>query len=179
MYISEKIAFGIVMLILAVLGLSACKTAKIINYEHEPSAEFYNNFDFRAVALSDFKADDVLLVVDINKATHASYVVWLGLYSDKDGKSINIERAVVAGDGWEKSQNYNRELILEADVPDYELFKFDKGLKLFEVDAEDLKSVVNNGREVSLTVFYNLGRGTESTTFILKQKVEKQTIFST
>ena len=179
MYISVKIVFGLVLLVLAVFGLSACKTAKIIKYEHEPSAEFYKNFDFGASALNAFKADDVLLVVDINKATHTSYVVWLGLYSDKAGKSINVERVVVVGDGWEKSENFSRELVLEAHVPDYELFEFDKGLKLFEVGEDDLKSVVSAGGELSLTVFYDVGSGTESTTFILKQKVEKQTIFST
>ncbi|WP_017446835.1 hypothetical protein [Gayadomonas joobiniege] len=179
MYIGAKIVFGLILLVLAVLGLSACNTAKIIKYEHEQSAEFYKNFDFGASALNAFKADDVLLVVDVNKATHTSYVVWLGLYSDKAGRSINIERAVVTGDGWEKSQSFNRELVLETHIPDHELLEFDKGLKLVEVDEDDLKSVVNAGGELSLTVFYNVGSGTESTTFILKQKVEKQTVFST
>ena len=179
MGISAKIVLGLILLVLAVLGLSACKTAKINKYEHEQSAEFYKNFDFGASALDAFKADDVLLVVDINKATHTSYVVWLGLYSDKSGRSVNIERAVVTGDGWETSQNFNRKLVLEAQIPDHELFKFDKGLKLFEVDEDDLKSVVNTGGELSLTVFYNVGSGIESTTFILKQKVEKQAIFPT
>ncbi|WGO99093.1 hypothetical protein QFX18_03340 [Saccharophagus degradans] len=179
MYISAKIVFGLILLALAVFGLSACKTAKITKYEHEQSAEFYKNFDFGTSALNAFKADDILLVVDINKATHASYVAWLGLYSDKAGKSINIERAVIIGDGWEKSQNFNRELVLDAHVPDHELFEFDKGLKLFEVDEDDLKSVVSAGGELSLTVFYDVGSGSESITFILKQKVEKQTVFST
>ncbi|WHI49212.1 hypothetical protein P3339_11995 [Microbulbifer sp. MLAF003] len=179
MYISAKIVFGVVLLALAIFGLSACKTAKIIKYEHEQSVEFYKNFDFGAGALNDFKVDDILLVVDINKATHSSYVVWLGLYSDKAGKSINIERAVIVGDGWEKSQKFNRELVLETHVPDHELFEFDKGLKLFEVGESDLKSVVNTGGELSLTVFYDAGSGTESTTFIIKKKVEKQAVFST
>ncbi|GAA5525248.1 hypothetical protein Maes01_01813 [Microbulbifer aestuariivivens] len=179
MYINVKIVFGLVLLVLAVFGLSACKTAKIIKYEHEPSAEFYKNFDFGAGALNAFKADDVLLVVDINKVTHTSYVVWLGLYSDKAGKSINVERVVAVGDGWEKSENFNRELVLETHVPDYELFELDKGLKLFEVDEDDLRSVVDAGGELSLTVFYDVGSGTESITFILKQKVEKQAVFST
>ena len=179
MYISVKIVFGLVLLVLAVFGLSACKTEQIIKYEHEPSVEFYKNFDFGAGALNAFKADDVLLVVDINKATHTSYVVWLGLYSDKAGKSINVERVVVVGDGWEKSENFNRELVLETHIPEHELFEFNKGLKLFEVGEDDLKSVVNTGGELSLTVFYDVGSGTKSTNFILKKKVEKQTIFST
>lgn len=179
MYIVAKIVVGLVLLALAALGLSACKTAKIIKYEHEPSAEFYENFDFGASAFNAFKVDDILLVVDINKATHTSYVVWLGLYSDKAGRSINIKRAVVSGDGWEKSQDFNRELFIDAHVPDHQLFQFDKGLKLFEVDEDDLKSVVNKGGEFYCTVFYDVASGTESTTFILKQKVEKQTVFST
>lgn len=179
MGVSAKKVFGIALLILASFGLSACKTAKIINYEHEPSVEFYKNFNFGDGALNDFKANDVLLVVDINKATHTSYVIWLGLYADKAGKSVNIERAVVVGDGWEKSESFNRELVLEARVPDHELFEFDKGLKLFEVGEDDLKSVVKAGGKLSLTVFYSAGHGTESTTFILKKKVENQSIFST
>ncbi|AMX02305.1 hypothetical protein [Microbulbifer thermotolerans] len=179
MYISEKVEFGFILLVLVFCGLSSCKTAKIIKYEHEQSAEFYKNFEFGDSALNAFKVDDILLVVDINKVTHTSYLVWLGLYSDKAGKSINIERAMVIGDGWEKSQNFNRELVLDAYVDDHELFRFDKGLKLFEVDEGDLKSVVSTGGELSLTVFYDVGGGTESITFILKQKVEKQTVFST
>ncbi|WP_299003635.1 hypothetical protein [uncultured Shewanella sp.] len=179
MYIRVKIVFGLVLFVLTVFGLSACKTAKIIKYEHEQSAEFYKNFDFRASALNNFKVDDVLLVVDINKVTHTSYVVWLGLYSDKAGKSINIKRAVVVGDGWEKNQSFNRELVLDTRIPEHELFEFDKGLKLFEEGEDDLKSIVNTDGELSLTIYYDVGRGIESTTFILKQKVEKQTIFST
>ncbi|MCX2783663.1 hypothetical protein OQJ46_11770 [Microbulbifer thermotolerans] len=179
MYISAKLIFGLILFVLIILGLSACKTAKIIKYEHEQSAEFYKSFDFESSAFDDFKADDILLVVDINKVTHTSYVVWLGLYSDKAGKSIKIERVVATGGGWEESQNFSRELALKTHVSDHKLFEFDKGLKLFEVDEDDLKSVVNAGGELSLTVFYDVGSGTESKTFILKQKVEKQTIFST
>ncbi len=179
MYINVGKLFLFVSFVFVFFGLSACKTAKAINYEHEQSAEFYKSFDFGADDLNDFKADSVLLVVDINKATHTSYLIWLGLYTDQGGQSINIERALIVGDGWKKSQNFNRELILETHVSGNELFQFDKGMKLFEVEEDDLKSVENTGGNLSLTVFYDVGSGTESITFILKQKVEKQTIFST
>lgn len=179
MYIGAKLIFGVVLILMAILGLSACKTAKIVKYQHEQSAEFYENFDFESEALDDFKADGVLLVVDINKMTHENYVVWLGLYSDHTGDSINIERAVVSGDGWDRAQEFNRELVLDTRVPDHDLFQFDQGLKLFEVNADDLQAVVSSGGELSLSIFYDVGSGVESKTFIIKQDIEKQTVFPT
>ena len=47
---------------------------------------FCESLNFESIGLSDFKVDDILLVIDVNKMTHASYVIWLGLYSNRAGR---------------------------------------------------------------------------------------------
>lgn len=179
MCISEKVVFTLAIIVLIILGLSACKTAEIIRYEHNPSVEFYKALNFESSILNEFKDDDILFVIDINKMTHTSYAVWLGLYSNQAGKSIEINRVVIDGGGWEKTQDLNRELTLDTRMPEQNLFRFNSGLKLFEVSEGEIGSIVNADRDLSLTVFYDLGNGTKSLTFVVKKTVEKQTVFST
>lgn len=164
---------------LAIFMPIACKTVTQVKYEHQPSALFYRNFNINANELNDFKAGEILFVVNIKKVTHSNYMVWLNLYSDKAGLAIDIERAEVSCSEWGKRQSFNRELALTAYLPEYQVFKLDKGLRLFELDASELPSVLDINNEVSLTVFYDVGSGTESKTFKFQPKIEEQLIFPT
>ncbi|WP_113907757.1 hypothetical protein [Aliidiomarina celeris] len=178
MCIGVKIGIGIVLL-LALLSLTACNTATIASYQHEQSEIFYKNFDIESAEVSNFKFNEVLFTVDVNKVTHSSYAIWLGLYSHKAGKFINIERAVIVGESWKEERSFNQELIIDSAVSDYDLFKLDSGLKLFEMSKSDSGKLLLQDQELHLTVFFDVGGRIESITFVLKEKIEKQVVFPT
>lgn len=179
MHISIKLFLVFGFILLAVLALSACKTAKDVQYHHEPSETFYKKFDFKSERLKTFKTNDILLVIDINKTTHTSYVAWLGLFSDKTDKSIKIDRAIIRGRDWKKEHSFGRGYKLNSYLPETKLFELDKGLKLFEVNSQDLKDSKEPDGDLSITVFYDSGSGPESMTFSVKRKVKKQMVFPT
>lgn len=127
----RKLRSVYVCFVVIVLGISGCETERRVNYEHEQSAEFYNNRDIESFVFDDFRDNDILFVVDIKKNSHTSYIFWLSLYSKKAEKHIQIESAVLKGGDWSISGSYFQQLHLDNYLSEYTLFRFDNGFKRF------------------------------------------------
>ena len=76
-----------------------------------------------------------------------------------------------------KATILNKSLDLDSGLAERALFEFDKGIRLFELKADDLKSFVSAGDALSIIVFYDIGNGCERITLIFKQRSKKKTVF--
>ena len=87
--------------------LSACQTAELVFYEHEPSKNFYQKLDIEDPSLNPFFSDEVLFVVDAKAAMDDEYLVWLGLFSKEKNKKIKVIKASIFGGGLSKESTFD------------------------------------------------------------------------
>ena len=175
-----KIALVFLAISCVLLVLVSCKFTELVFYEHGPSKEFYRNYDIGAPELQPFIVDDVLFVVDVKSATHEKYLVWLGLYSEKKGKRIDIKRATVSSETNEESTVFNSMLLVDEPVSKAGLYQNPQDtLKLFELGEDSLGGVSGTTKAVLLRVFYEIDGEEGVMNYELKRRVEKQNVYST
>ncbi len=171
-----KVVLGIALVAVAALVLSACRMTKAVRLQHEPSEYFYRTYDFTSDTLSPFKTDDILFVVNAKAATHSSYIVWLGLYSDQAGKAVQLNEAVISNGSWETRQVFTDSAILDALLSEHGLYK--QSVKLFEIDTTQL-SGLDAEDDLTIEVSFSIDGKAGRHTFLIERKTEKQAVYPT
>lgn len=175
-----KIALGFLVIFCVLFVLASCKFTELVFYEHGPSKEFYENYDIDEPALQPFIDDGVLFVVDVKAATHEEYFIWLGLYSERKGRSVVIKRVILSNDANEESAIFNTTLLISEPVNKAALYQNPQDtLKLFEVGENSLGGVSGAAKTVFLKVFYEIDGKEGVMNYELKRRVEKQNVFPT
>lgn len=166
-----------VFLLLIITVITACKSDEIIFYEHNPSKEFYKSFNYNLSSLGSFKKDDILFVVNVKKVNQSKYFVWLGLYSNIPNKVVEVKSAVLVGNGGEKSSYFDGEYKLNEPASSTSLMK--TSIKLFELNKDFIKNMVNEEGNLLLTISYVNNGELKKIEFILEKRVSKYTVFPT
>ncbi|MFS1525939.1 hypothetical protein ACL7TT_17835 [Microbulbifer sp. 2304DJ12-6] len=157
------------------VALSACQTAELVFYEHKPSKRFYQDLNMGDPLLSPFFDNGVLFVASIKAATHTEYFFWIGVYSEKKEK-VKINKAIVMGSGLNLSKDLDIEVFSRQPTREYDA---GNPVKLFELKSSWLGKASNDDGAIVLDVFYEIGGKEGKKRFVLKRRVEKQTVFST
>ena len=178
----SRISFSPIRLVVAALLtlflLSACKSAEIVSFEHKESQLFYKTRDMDSPELSRFIFDGTLLVVDINEVAREDSVIWLGVYSKRLNKALQLDRVIILGTQWQEDRNSGDIIRTEKSTKNPGLFK--NSIKLFEFKTELLEKARLDGEYLGIIVFFNIEGGAQQrAVFDLHRKVNKRTVFPT
>ncbi|MFL1407030.1 hypothetical protein ACJO2E_16950 [Marinobacter sp. M1N3S26] len=151
--------------------LTGCQSSKVVVFEHDPSEVFYETRNFDANELSYFKDDGVLFVVDVKEAKPGEYWVWLGLYSEDPGASVELVQATLSEGGFSISNNFD----VSVDLTESKVDLYSNSVKLFVINLDDVKNLEG----VDVELIYRLSGDQGTLNFRLDKKVESHTVFPT
>jgi len=160
--------------------LFGCETVEMVFYEHLPSENFYRDLDVKDPALQPFYVDDILLVVNTKYAPGNQYFVWLGLFSEKENKRVDVLKATISGNGLLKESVLLAVIDIDNPTERSGLLQNAFGtFKLFTLDADWLEQVSDGGNPVKLTVAYRANDQEGVVEFELMRRVERYPVFPT
>ena len=167
--------------IATLISLIGCQTAESIRYIHEPSSVFYEDLNINHKEIEPFIDDGILIVSSIVEADFGLYWIWLGVYTEKRTDSIEIKKVDLIGNGLKKEIVINKQfLISETEQRDSQIYNLrTNGVKLLEINAEDLSRFINEKDTMLLKVTYVLEDQIKEMTFIIEKKVEKRLVYPT
>ena len=175
-------AIRVISIAIAILfSIAGCQTAESIRYIHEPSSVFYEDLNMNHKEIKPFIDEGILIASSIVEADFEVYWIWLGFYTEKQTDSIKILKAKLVGNGLEKIIIIDEEFLIdENEKRDSQVFDLrTNGIKLIEINEEDLMKFVDKNNKMSIEVFYIIENDIEKMTFIIEKKVEKRIIYPT
>jgi len=188
-----KIALMFLVISFVLLLLVSCKFTELVFYEHGASKEFYKNYDINEPELKPFKSSGVLFTVSMKAVNNRTeYIVWQGLASQEENRSVKIEKAIIHGDGWEQLSVLEQEVFMNTVFGKDDLLKglvseryFDHDLlflgnvQLFRIKGDLLEKVYRDGGNIGIKVFYEIDGEEGVMNYELKRRVEKKNVYPT
>ena len=167
------------------LFLSSCGTSSLVFYEHGPSIEFGKSYDIDDPKLQPFKDSGVIFTVELRPMDYDKHIVWLGLSSQQEHRSVNVEKAIIQSADWQQvsvlgqeffiNKLFNQDDLLMGVVSksyfDHDLL-FLKNIKLFLVENELLEQAYQDGGHLNIQVFYQLEGQKGVMNYQLKRRVD-------
>ena len=181
-----KTVLIIVGVLCGLFVVTACEFAELIFYEHKPSEHFYQTYDVDIPELRPFIEDEICFVVSLKATNHRSkYIVWLGLYTSKENKKVNIKRAILLGDNLKEESILNQPIVLDEkplflnEKPEKAAQLLTVGVKLFIINGELLERAYGTGGDVRLRVFYEIDGKEGEMNYELIRRMGKYPVFPT
>lgn len=173
MYHRLKILF---LAILTSVTISGCGVSESIRYEHKPSQDFYEDFNFDEYSAKYFKDKGVLFAVSIRGYSYDKYIIWLSFYTKNKNEKIFIKDAKIVGNNLEKNIEFNEELkinsITERDSKVYSVYNTD--IKLIDIDEDELVKFFDRNDEMRISVRYIIENVVREKVFIINRKIDKE-----
>ena len=168
------------------LFLSSCGTSSLVFYEHGPSVEFYKNYDINNPSLQPFKDSGIFFTVTSTPRTNFSeYVVWLGLSSEQENRSVKIDKAIIQGTDWEQISTLQQEFFIEKTYDQEDLLQgiasksyfdheklFILDIDLFLIEKEMLEQIYQDESSLNVQIFYQIDGKKGVMNYQLKRRVE-------
>ncbi|MCL7930671.1 hypothetical protein [Halomonas llamarensis] len=153
--------------------ISGCEAAEIARFYHHPSDAFYENMNFDAPALDEFKDNGVLFVVSVKQATYEDYYVWLGLYATASQSTpIKIIHATLIGNEWQKDYFINKQIIFKERSRDGRLLTDEI---LVEVGG-DFFNLFKKSQNITMEVAYSIDGQEKKKQLVIERRIEKHYI---
>lgn len=178
MFKKIKVIFIAVATLFSLVG---CQTAESIRYTHEPSSVFYEDLNMNHDEIKPFIDEGILFATSIVEADFGVYWIWLGFYTEKQTDSIKILEAKILGNGLEKLIFIDERFLIDEneqrDSQTYDLRT--NGIKLIEIEAEDLMKFVNKDNILNIEITYVLKDEIKKMNFEIDRKIEKRVVYPT
>ena len=173
--------------------LVSCRFSEIIFYEHEPSQNFNQTFEFNNPEILDFKKNDVVFSVSVKTTNNRNkYIIWLGLWTKKEGRSVKINKATLQGNSWREEANIKLDISLNKRFDNDDLlrgliskryFEHESILhgetQIFNITSDIIHEISKDKKNITLKVFFEIDGKSESITYKLKRRSEKYNIYPT
>lgn len=154
---------------------------ELVFYEHLPSKAFLKERDVDHPGLREFIRDGVLFVVG-SKAIEQrqKYNIGLAVYSRGAGKTLTVERVVLAGSAGDIDNRLDVLVRVDRSAEGEGIYtNSGASIRLFPlIDAADLAHLAGGG-DLKLTVFCRIDGREASIDFVLTRRVERQIVFPT